>query len=110
MKAESVRGVSLLFSGVLLLSGCVGAPVKTELSDNSVEPEVVVSESAQVSPEGKVASLGRVTKMQIFVYQDDDASKVSKKTTESRKGYVVEFALNKKSGAEQVPAKIQYLD
>jgi len=110
MKTELVRGVSLLLGGALLLSGCVGVPVKTELSDNSVESEVVASESARVSLENKATRMGGPTKVQLFVYQDDDASKVSKKTTKSRKGYIVEFALNKKQRAEQVPAKIQYLD
>jgi len=110
MKTELVRGVSLLLGGVLLLSGCVSPQVKTEFSDDSVDSAVVVSESAQVSSEDSAASTGQVTKMQLFIYQDDDVSKVSKKATESRKGYVVEFALNKRPEAEQIPAKIQYLD
>ena len=101
MKTELVKGGGLLLAGTLLLSGCVGSTVK---------PESLVNESAQVNLDNKTASVNKSSKMQLFIYQDDDAANVSKKATESRKGYVVEFALNKPLGAEQPPAKIQYLD
>lgn len=102
MKDELVsigRGLPLLFLvGSVLLQGCA-AMNQTEESDSEPAgpPEAAVMSEAPIN-------------MELFIYQDDDASKVSKKTTEPRKGYIVEFALNKQPGAEQAPAKVQYRD
>ncbi len=103
---QRVLRVGGLLCGVILLSGCAG---KTQKASVSADADLQVSNSMQVEARGESEPLSR---LQLFVYQDDGAVAHIVKHQAPREGYFIEFSLVKESesSATQKPKTMVYRD